>query len=614
MVAVTLVIAAAGLASDSGMRSPAAQPLPRGRLQAVWDQNMHDLAVGGYDRSSRSIALHDASGASKSVSLSVSTMVVDAATGLPRWQNDLKGLWVTQDGALLVTATGLAFLSTAYPAAGPSGWSLAAVRLTDGEVEWQQIWETGVSTTSGTSVAPTPRLASGLLIVPQSTGLITAIDPADGQQRWTRAIPAPCTQPALVPGTGSLLAVRCMQAVYGLNPVTGATPWQWPVPTNAVLADADGTATSVAVIVEDGPGTAAIVAVDLRSGRPTMQRPITGGADEIGVTQPYAPPRIHIKGNVVVAEGAHSVTVVTTSGSLLATLPDHRCSHDDCLILSGRRAILTVTEKLVGDPTILAIDATTRKVAWRHPAPASTTVLAGGTVYAMGPGQCPVCLSALTMIDPETGTMSATAAPWTAVSTVAIDGQTLWLTHSSYDHSNQAGGWRLGAFEIAGAGEGYYGGVAAERWPDACAVLADQDLGAINPGARYMAVPAETRANGTIPQPRQPACSYASDNASEAVITIRTIWITEDPEEARQVAVEYAGFRYRRTLEGVGDLALLLDGNMNPDVYLISDIRVLVIVSGCAVEISAPGDDQLAVATAPLVARRLGDLPVCSTV
>lgn len=105
----------------------------------------------------------------------------------------------------------------------------------------------------------------------------------------------------------------------------------------------------------------------------------------------------------------------------------------------------------------------------------------------------------------------------------------------AFVHSNIAKAERITAYTLVRGlptGPAVFGGVAADAWPDACALLTDRDLRVVGDG--YQAVPGGgDREGATLPKP--PQCNWIPPTDEGAVISVSVDWVSPSSTGARKL-------------------------------------------------------------------------------
>lgn len=580
-----------GAASDTGAAASAA-PLPAGRLVRDWEILSGSRWPAGYDPASKVILFYTVALPNEMVHQMQTA--VDARTGSQRWQLEGPGTWLTEDGEYtpLITIDGMAFLRE-HDSFSDDG-VLTAVRIRDGRTLW---------TTADLSEA----LAVGGDLIGIVDGTVRAMAVATGVARWNRPLPDDCDGPQLTRSMTVVLALRCGDSLYGLQHTDGAVVWSWTAPDTCVIENFAGSNAIAAVVATCPDDRATVHLLDPRSGTrtgtaATEWRPAEADPGDPG----RGAPRAQVDGDAVLVVDDGGLSLVDRAGRQVWAMPDMRCHGTPCLLRTTATAVVSALPRQGSDGIgrLIGIDPRTGQVRWTQQARNHEMTLDDGLLYLLEDLPEPFWSKHVRVVQPTTGELHEAVVPIdNGTQLLAVDAGLLYLSYTSYTTTDFERA--VSAYRFDGGRKGLLGGADAERWPEPCQLLTTADLRQVRPNAEYSSPHPGRLAVGALATAVTTMCTWLPQRASDTKVTASVVWTSPDAAEAKAYAEQYVGFSHRRTLDGVADMAAVRDATvvgLGP-----TDLRVVLVVGGCVVELSTPGDDRLSTELARTVARRLAE-------
>jgi outer membrane protein assembly factor BamB len=574
--------------SSSGSSS-SGSVLPTGVLSAAWEVDLHGSFPYGYDRVTRTIEVN-------SVELNGPSLVgaLDAASGQWRWKSaSLGSSWATEEvepRSPVVTSSGIGFVSqqASYRTDDPA--PLTAVRLSDGQPLWQSPAMTGIKIV-------------GNILVGYSGPAVDAVDPRTGARRWQWALPSDCASPLILPTVQNSVIVRCDASFVSLRPSDGQAAWSWKPDGECVMQDSVANDYELAVVATCG-SVARLILLDPATGAKLGDYQAPWAPGEAAPDDPSrGAPVPQLAEGTVILDSAHTVTVLTRTGSVLQTVHEARCETWPCGLAVGRRIVIGLHLGAAYAPTegstqLEALDATNGRLLWQRPLVADTLVFDRGLLYATGALPDPLWSSTITVLRPDNGDFHQVATLHATAQIVDVSAGHIFL---KYDTPSSADpGFTTGEFRFDGTSKGLLGGAAAEQWPDACQLLTADQLQALDSKVKYVSVGRSVAVAGQQ-LPHAPLCTFSPSEVRRPVITIAVVWVTADVNQAARIASDYAG--HSTQLPGLGVAAYKM--NQGQDEKGRPNVATVLAAGRCVVEIGSPGDGKMSVAVAPLVVKKL---------
>jgi outer membrane protein assembly factor BamB len=558
---------------------PSSRATPTAASGQLWGWTRGvNLALSGYDPGSHSLALSAIVNEVGSSRLEV----VDARTGVTRWQSELNGQWYG-------FGPGIALIGSLD--------GLSAVGLDDGGTRWH--------VPSSGSIWP---IAGAGVVALTSDARITGYSAATGQVRWQWDIPADCRRligASAVPDDGNAPLVVCTTGLFLVGLADGRTRWSWQLSPGCQVVSAASAQRTLAVATLCGERLV-LQSLAVGSAPPlwerTIPRTVRSPADQSqdpSATTPEQPEPIPlaVASGVVVAGDADGLVVYDHAGSPIVRLPSHASCASTCARTVDGQAMIGYS---VGNTqTLMSIDPALGRVRWRRDVVSTEmTEGYGGLLYSIVALPEPLRSSVIQVLNPLTGALSSFPLPVDGLGLPAfVDGANAFLFAYSRRDDTWSGSLRMLRLDRYVRTPQ----LSTDQWPDACRLLDKADLTAISTQTSYIVQPGATVLSG-IPLRHPVSCRYLPELAGAPQIDVDVSWVGNDSAAAADLLRAGIPDTDNGYLPGVGDGEVVYDSARLEDT---TQINATVRVGGTVATLRVIGGFDVAVAAARAVATHM---------
>ncbi|WP_182886601.1 PQQ-binding-like beta-propeller repeat protein [Microbispora sp. H10885] len=424
-----------------------------------------------------------------------------------------------------------------------------------------------------------------LLVAPEPDGKKTGgraviVNPQTGALLWTMRLGSVEQVHATVLGAGHgriVVAGQRHRELWALGDADGAPAWRISSPPNCSFGS--------------GAAEGGIAAVVVRCGREVRLRAVatTDGRQLWERAQPPAKRiGIEVHDGLVALHGTAGISVYDATGhQLLAYPPDPQDDECGCGVTIGADAVAVTRPGALDDE--LRLDLISRQSLARRSMKISADsqlVEVEGQIYVRETfSDTPVEI--IRWARPDAGLLTVGPAPGDTPWLVTGGGGVLLIVSADYrNDSYTLGAYRTEAVSSTDPGLLYRDGVAASQWPDACALLGPEEIGAVIPGARYIPRPVAAPAELGLTTPA--ACDLEPARSSDPLIAVTVLWIFPSKHAAHRDLLAFHDDE-GPPLEKIGDEAVR-DSQTSDRLYLrVGAVLVRLDVPGHAEYVSGLG-------------------------
>jgi len=455
-------------------------------------------------------------------------------------------LAVTPTGKGPVIASGI--LSRRWQADFPDGWSNVrlledVVVVTHGErlegrdlTTGNTLWAFSMSDIHGytapegrlevtgdlvVAVAPRGELqGDSILVFKGRTGTVLW-DLGTGLRRTD--MPAPYFNFLGIGRSRAVIYLPGLRVLRGLDIIDGQQRWDSPLPSGcrSLSGDADE---SVAAVLLGCAGRTRLRALDPSTGRVLWDREVF----------PLNDPLITVSGGAVGLLSDHAFTVYDIDGRrLYEHIAGLRCG---CMLAAIDTGLVILREEpYTSDFVVEAVDRRSGRVVRVDGGQRAfkSAWVVDGRIYGMRQLGDLLQGVAIVAIDPATGGQRPIVALPGYMSVVGINRHTLLVDPGIGSDEAPLTAYTIVAPRGADPGAVSRGGVAADDWPNACALLPPTALRAEFPEANYTAVPRPAPPELNLRAPV--GCDLVPRDTRHPILTLSVLWVSGSADEAENI-------------------------------------------------------------------------------